>query len=44
LRILACAAGVAALLIGAPAALAHQGNPHYRSSSACSAWPPARPG
>jgi hypothetical protein len=31
LRILACAAGVAALLIGAPAALAHQGNPHYRS-------------
>jgi hypothetical protein len=31
LRILACAAGVAALLIGAPVALAHQGNPHYRS-------------
>jgi hypothetical protein len=31
LRTLACAAGVAALLIGAPVALAHQGNPHYRS-------------
>jgi hypothetical protein len=31
LRTLACAVGVAALLIGAPAALAHQGNPHYRS-------------
>jgi hypothetical protein len=31
LRTLACLAGVVALLIGAPAALAHQGNPHYRS-------------
>jgi hypothetical protein len=31
LRTLICVAGVAALLIGAPAALAHQGNPHYRS-------------
>ena len=31
LRTLTCVAGVAALLIGAPAALAHQGNPHYRS-------------
>jgi hypothetical protein len=32
LRTLICIAGVAALLIGAPAALAHQGNPHYRSA------------
>jgi hypothetical protein len=32
LRTLICVAGVAALLIGAPAALAHQGNPHYRST------------
>jgi len=31
LRTVICVAGVAALLIGAPAALAHQGNPHYRS-------------
>jgi len=31
LRTLIYLAGVAALLIGAPAALAHQGNPHYRS-------------
>jgi hypothetical protein len=31
LRILICLAGVVALLTGAPAALAHQGNPHYRS-------------
>ena len=31
MRTLVCLAGVAALLIGAPAALAHQGNPHYRS-------------
>jgi hypothetical protein len=31
LRTLACLAGVVALLLGAPAALAHQGNPHYRS-------------
>jgi hypothetical protein len=31
MRILACAVGVVALLLGAPAALAHQGNPHYRS-------------
>jgi hypothetical protein len=31
LRTLACLVGVAALLLGAPAALAHQGNPHYRS-------------
>jgi hypothetical protein len=31
LRTLACLAGLVALLIGAPAALAHQGNPHYRS-------------
>jgi hypothetical protein len=32
LRTLICVAGVVALLIGAPAALAHQGNPHYRST------------
>jgi hypothetical protein len=31
LRTLAYAAAVVALLIGAPVALAHQGNPHYRS-------------
>jgi hypothetical protein len=31
LRTLACAAAVLALLLGAPVALAHQGNPHYRS-------------
>ena len=31
MRILAGAIGVVALLIGAPVALAHQGNPHYRS-------------
>jgi hypothetical protein len=31
LRTVAVAAGVAVLLLGAPAALAHQGNPNYRS-------------
>ena len=31
LRTLACAVAAAALLIGAPVALAHQGNPNYRS-------------
>jgi hypothetical protein len=31
LRIVGCVAVAVALLIGAPAALAHQGNPHYRS-------------
>ena len=31
LRILACTVAAAALLIGAPVALAHQGNPNYRS-------------
>ena len=31
MRTLACAAAAAALLLGAPVALAHQGNPHYRS-------------
>jgi hypothetical protein len=31
LRTLACAAALVALLLGAPVALAHQGNPHYRS-------------
>ena len=31
MRTLICVAGVAALLTGAPAAFAHQGNPHYRS-------------
>jgi hypothetical protein len=30
-RTLACAAAVVALLLSAPVALAHQGNPHYRS-------------
>ena len=32
MRTLISVAGVVALLIGAPAALAHQGNPHYRST------------
>jgi hypothetical protein len=31
MRTLACAVAVAALLLGAPAAFAHQGNPNYRS-------------
>ena len=31
MRTLTCLAGVVALLLCAPAALAHQGNPHYRS-------------
>src|SRR5215204_2945201 len=31
LRTLACTAAAAALLLGAPATLAHQGNPNYRS-------------
>ena len=31
MRTLACAAAVLALLLGASVALAHQGNPHYRS-------------
>lgn len=31
MRTVACAAVAAALLLGAPAALAHQGNPNYRS-------------
>ena len=32
MRIAVCAVAVAALLLGPPAALAHQGNPHYRST------------
>ncbi|HWK27831.1 MAG TPA: hypothetical protein VNS09_14805 [Solirubrobacter sp.] len=31
MRTVACAAAVVALLLGAPVALAHQGNPHFRS-------------
>ena len=31
MRTIACTVAVAALLLGAPAALAHQGNPNYRS-------------
>jgi hypothetical protein len=34
MRIAVCAVAVAVLLAGSPAALAHQGNPHYRSTIA----------